>query len=74
MGRTTDELDKYVHDLIIRHRAYPSPLRYDGFPKSICTSVNNVVCHGIPDNRPLVNGDVVTVDVTVNISYYTFKI
>lgn len=46
---TTDEIDYLVHQEIIEHNAYPSPLRYGGFPKSVCTSVNNVVCHGIPD-------------------------
>jgi methionyl aminopeptidase len=44
---------------------YPSPLNYRGFPKSVCTSVNNVVCHGIPDDRPLLDGDIINVDVTV---------
>ena len=46
---TTDEIDFVVHQEAIRHNAYPSPLLYGGFPKSVCTSVNNVVCHGIPD-------------------------
>lgn len=46
---TTDEIDFIVHQETIMHNAYPSPLRYGGFPKSVCTSVNNVVCHGIPD-------------------------
>lgn len=49
IGQTTDEIDRLVHDEIIRHRAYPSPLNYGGYPKSICTSVNEVVVHGIPD-------------------------
>lgn len=49
IGMTTDELDFIVHQETIKHNAYPSPLRYGGFPKSVCTSVNNVVCHGIPD-------------------------
>ena len=48
-GITTDEIDKMVHNKIIEWGAYPSPLNYSGFPKSICTSVNEVVCHGIPD-------------------------
>lgn len=52
-GVTTDDLDRAVHDFIIAAGAYPSPLNYRGFPKSICTSVNEVVCHGIPDNRYL---------------------
>lgn len=49
VGMTTDEIDFIVHHETIRHNAYPSPLHYGGFPKSVCTSVNNVVCHGIPD-------------------------
>uniref|UniRef100_A0A1B6F8M9 Methionine aminopeptidase n=1 Tax=Cuerna arida TaxID=1464854 RepID=A0A1B6F8M9_9HEMI len=65
VGMTTDELDVYVHDWVTSRGAYPSPLNYRGFPKSICTSVNNVVCHGIPDNRPLHDGDIVNVDITV---------
>lgn len=55
-----------MHNKIIEANAYPSPLRYAGFPKSICTSVNNVACHGIPDDRPLMNGDIVNVDITVS--------
>lgn len=49
VGMTTEEIDFIVHQETIRHNAYPSPLGYGGFPKSVCTSVNNVVCHGIPD-------------------------
>eukprot|EP00878_Enallax_costatus_P047713 GHUV01058794.1.p1 GENE.GHUV01058794.1~~GHUV01058794.1.p1 ORF type:complete len:259 (+),score=67.72 GHUV01058794.1:451-1227(+) len=64
-GVTTDQLDRAVHEFIIAAGAYPSPLNYNGFPKSICTSVNEVVCHGIPDSRPLKDGDIVNVDVTV---------
>lgn len=63
---TTDEIDVFVHELTIKNNAYPSPLNYKGFPKSVCTSVNNVICHGIPDDRPLEDGDIVTVDVTVS--------
>lgn len=57
--------------MIIGNGAYPSPLNYHGFPKSICTSVNNVACHGIPDSRPLQDGDILNVDITVSsfISY-----
>lgn len=51
--------------MIIANGAYPSPLNYYGFPKSICTSINNVACHGIPDNRPLQDGDILNVDITV---------
>ena len=69
VGRTTDDLDGFAHDLIVGNGAYPSPLRYRGFPKSICTSVNNVACHGIPDDRPLQDGDVINVDVTVSLIF-----
>ncbi|KAM9249884.1 methionine aminopeptidase 1D, mitochondrial isoform 1-T1 [Dugong dugon] len=62
---TTEEIDALVHQEIISHNAYPSPLGYGGFPKSVCTSVNNVLCHGIPDSRPLQDGDIINIDVTV---------
>lgn len=64
-GMTTDELDVICHEATIGFGAYPSPLNYHGFPKSLCTSVNEVICHGIPDSRPLVEGDIVNLDVTV---------
>ena len=64
-GISTDKLDEIAHDEIIRQGAYPSPLNYRGFRKSICTSVNEVVCHGIPDSRQLQEGDIVNIDVTV---------
>nr|XP_014273379.1 methionine aminopeptidase 1D, mitochondrial isoform X3 [Halyomorpha halys] len=64
-GITTDDINIFVHRQCINHGAYPSPLNYHHFPKSICTSVNNVVCHGIPDSRPLQNGEILNVDVTV---------
>ena len=63
-GITTDELDAIGHDYLIAHGAYPSTLGYRGFPKSLCTSVNEVICHGIPDSRPLTGGDMVKVDIT----------
>ena len=63
-GVTTDELDRLAHDYMIEHGAYPASLDYRGFPKSICTSVNEVICHGIPDARPLEDGDIVKIDVT----------
>jgi methionyl aminopeptidase len=63
-GMTTDDIDRLVHDDITRNGAYPSPLDYRGFPKSVCTSINEVVCHGIPSGRALVEGDTVNVDVT----------
>ncbi|MGI8762074.1 MAG: type I methionyl aminopeptidase [Jatrophihabitantaceae bacterium] len=64
VGVTTDELDRVGHDFMIGAGAYPSTLGYKGYPKSLCTSVNEVICHGIPDSRPLADGDVVKVDVT----------
>ncbi len=64
-GITTDSLDLAAHEMIIAANAYPSPLNYHGFPKSICTSVNEVICHGIPDSRVLEEGDIVNIDVTV---------
>ncbi|KAI8989863.1 methionine aminopeptidase [Trametes punicea] len=70
VGRTTDAIDAAVHELILACGAYPSPLLYKGFPKSCCTSVNNVITHGIPDERPLQDGDIVNVDVTVYLDGY----
>lgn len=64
-GITTDELDALTHEAAIARGAYPSPLNYKGFPKSVCTSVNEVVCHGIPDDRPLADGDILNIDVTL---------
>ena len=66
-GVTTDDLDLVVHQFLIDHGAYPSTLGYRGFPKSCCTSVNEVICHGIPDTRPLEDGDLVKIDVTAYI-------
>jgi methionyl aminopeptidase len=66
-GVTTDDLDRVVHEFLIDHNAYPSTLGYRGFPKSCCTSVNEVICHGIPDARPLQDGDLVKIDVTAYI-------
>jgi len=65
VGVTTDAIDEIAHAEIVRLGGYPSPLNYRGFPKSICTSVNEVICHGIPDSRPLEDGDLVNLDVTV---------
>ncbi|PPQ66178.1 hypothetical protein CVT24_000155 [Panaeolus cyanescens] len=87
VGVTTNEIDRKIHDFIIKHQAYPSPLLYSGFPKSCCTrcvgkaspdvsvctllipsaphSINNIIAHGIPDDRPLEDGDIVNIDVTV---------
>jgi methionyl aminopeptidase len=65
-GVTTDELDRICHDYIVDvQKAIPAPLNYRGFPKSICTSVNHVVCHGIPGDRRLRQGDIINIDVTV---------
>ena len=64
-GVTTDELDALCHEECIKRGGYPSPLNYGGFPKSLCTSVNEVICHGIPDDRALVDGDIVNLDVTI---------
>lgn len=63
-GVTTDELDRIGHDFIVGAGAYPSCLGYMGYPKSLCTSINEVICHGIPDDRPLEDGDIVNVDIT----------
>ena len=64
-GITTGELDTLCHNYIVQHGAIPAPLGYRGFPKSICTSVNHVVCHGIPGEKRLQSGDIVNIDVTV---------
>ncbi|KAH9643318.1 hypothetical protein HF086_012988 [Spodoptera exigua] len=65
VGVTTDEIDRIVHEACIERECYPSPLNYHNFPNSCCTSVNEVICHGIPDLRPLEDGDICNVDVTV---------
>ncbi len=64
-GVTTEEIDVFVHDLTIEMGGYPSTLNYHGYQKSLCTSVNEVICHGIPDSRALEDGDIVNLDVTV---------
>ena len=63
-GVTTDEVDRVVHEFLCDHGAYPSTLGYKGFPKSCCTSLNEVICHGIPDTTVIEDGDIVNVDVT----------
>ena len=63
-GITTDDVDSYVHDLFIERGAYPSTLNYHGYPKSLCTSANEVICHGIPDSRIIRDGDIMNLDVT----------
>ncbi|PIR31535.1 MAG: type I methionyl aminopeptidase [Alphaproteobacteria bacterium CG11_big_fil_rev_8_21_14_0_20_44_7] len=64
-GITTAELDRMCHEFILANNAIPAPLGYRGYPKSICTSVNHVVCHGIPDETKLKDGDIINIDVTV---------
>jgi methionyl aminopeptidase len=64
-GVTTDELDELAHDTYIALGGYPSTLHYKGYEKSICTSVNEIICHGIPDDRPLADGDIVNCDITI---------
>jgi methionyl aminopeptidase len=65
-GITTDELDKICHDYIVNtQKAIPAPLNYHGYPKSICTSVNHVICHGIPSDKKLKDGDILNIDITV---------
>ena len=63
-GITTDELDRIGHEFLCDHGAYPSTLGYRGFPKSLCSSVNEVICHGIPDGRVIEDGDIVNIDIT----------
>lgn len=69
-GVTTDELDEIVHNATIERKAYPSPLNYYNFPKSVCTSVNEVVCHGIPDKTVLKEGDIINLDVSLYFQGY----
>jgi len=71
VGVTTGEIDRICHDYIVAAGAIPAPLNYHGFPRSICTSINDVVCHGIPsESRKLKNGDIVNIDVTVIVEGY----
>jgi methionyl aminopeptidase len=63
-GVTTDDVDRVVHEFLLDHGAYPSTLGYKGFPKSCCTSLNEVICHGIPDSTVIEDGDIVNIDVT----------
>jgi len=69
-GVTTDELDRIAHDFITSQGAYPSTLGYRGYPKSICSSLNEVICHGIPDNTVLEDGDIVNIDITAYLDGY----
>ena len=63
-GVTTDFLDKVGHEFLVSHGAYPSTLGYRGYPKSLCTSLNEVICHGIPDDTVIADGDIVNIDIT----------
>ncbi|MCY4321852.1 MAG: type I methionyl aminopeptidase, partial [Bdellovibrionaceae bacterium] len=63
-GLSTQKLDELCHDFIISHGAIPAPLNYNGFPKSICTSINSCICHGVPDSTILNEGDIINIDVT----------
>jgi methionyl aminopeptidase len=67
-GVTTDELDRIGHEFLCDHGAYPSTLGYRGFPKSLCTSLNEVICHGIPDDTVIADGDIVNIDITAFIN------
>ncbi|HBQ25877.1 MAG TPA: methionine aminopeptidase [Syntrophomonas sp.] len=69
-GITTEAINTWVHEYIIAHGAYPAPLYYNGYPKSVCTSINEVICHGIPEERVLVDGDILNVDVTCILDGY----
>jgi methionyl aminopeptidase len=66
-GITTDELDRIGHEYLLDHNAYPSTLGYRGFPKSLCTSINEVICHGIPDDTVVRDGDIINIDITAYI-------
>jgi methionyl aminopeptidase len=69
-GITTDEINTLVHDYTIKHGAIPAPLNYRGFPKSVCVSINEVICHGIPGERVLKDGDIVNIDITSILNKY----
>ena len=72
-GMTTNDIDAIVHKLCIEAGAYPSPLQYKGFPKSVCTSVNHVACHGVPCDERLEEGDIINVDITVKFSEFLMQ-
>ena len=69
-GITTNEINKWVHEYTVNHGGIPAPLNYEGFPKSVCTSINNVICHGIPDETVLKEGDIINIDVTTILDGY----
>ena len=70
VGITTNDINTWVHEYTVAHNAYPAPLGYGGFPKSVCTSINDVICHGIPSDTVLKDGDIVNVDVTCILDGY----
>jgi len=70
IGITTDTIDTWVHEYTLDHGAIPATLNYKGYPKSTCTSLNNVICHGIPDDTILKEGDIINVDITCNLNGY----
>ncbi|KAL0950307.1 hypothetical protein HGRIS_010282 [Hohenbuehelia grisea] len=70
VGTTTNSIDATIHEFIISNSAYPSPLLYRGFPRSCCTSINNIITHGIPDERELEDGDIINIDITVYLDGY----
>jgi methionyl aminopeptidase len=68
VGQNTEKINQIAHDFMTKHKAIPATLNYHGFPKSLCTSINNVVCHGIPSDKDILkNGDIINLDVTVNL-------
>ena len=69
-GLTTNEINRFVHEFTIKNGAKPAPLGYHGFPKSVCTSVNSCICHGVPDDTALKDGDIINVDVTCILDGY----
>lgn len=69
-GITTNQINEWVHEYTLAHNAYPAPLNYNGYPKSVCTSINNVICHGIPDETVLKDGDILNIDVTTILDGY----
>ena len=72
VGVTTNEINEWVHEYTVSHGGIPAPLNYEGFPKSVCTSINNVICHGIPDDTVLKDGDIINIDVsTILDGYYS---
>lgn len=69
-GVTTNEINRWVHDYTVKNGGIPAPLNYNGFPKSVCTSINDVICHGIPDETILKDGDIINIDVTTILDGY----